>query len=93
MNPSGSDVAFTFAPVKKRILKVHSHYAFFFAICVKRKLHLTLHLTQQPIDATLQFDVNANAHANLDARVNGPLQVFAFASAFQEHVEFLSTSG
>ena len=38
---------------------VHSHYAFF-AICVK------------PIDAILQFDANANAHANFDASVNGP---------------------
>ena len=31
----------------------------------------SLHLTH-PIDAMLQFDTNANAHANVDARVNGP---------------------
>ena len=30
-----------------------------------------LHLLQHPIDAMLQFD--ANAHANVDASVNGPL--------------------
>ena len=30
----------------------------------------SLHLTQHPIDAMLQFDANANAHANVDASVN-----------------------
>ena len=33
----------------------------------------SLRLTQQPIDAMLQFDANGSAHANLDAGVNGPL--------------------
>ena len=32
----------------------------------------SLRLTQQPIDAMLQVDANANARANLDASVNGP---------------------
>ena len=32
-------------------------------------------MTQHPIDAMLQFDANANAQANVDARVNGPLDV------------------
>ena len=27
---------------------------------------------QHPIDTMLQFDANANAHANVDASVNGP---------------------
>ena len=29
---------------------------------------------QHPIDAMVQFDTNANAHANIDANVNGPLE-------------------
>ena len=33
----------------------------------------SLRLTQHPIDAMLQFDANANTHANVDASVNGPL--------------------
>ena len=32
----------------------------------------SLRLMQHPIDAMLQFD--ANAHANLDVSVNGPLE-------------------
>ena len=32
----------------------------------------SLHLTQHPIDAMLQYDANANARANVDASVNGP---------------------
>ena len=33
----------------------------------------SLRLTQDPIDVMLQFDANAQAHANVDASVNGPL--------------------
>ena len=33
----------------------------------------SLHLMQQ-LTNMLQFDANANAHANVDARVNGPLR-------------------
>ena len=32
----------------------------------------SLHLTQHPIDAMLQFDANTNANTNLDANVNEP---------------------
>ena len=38
-----------------------------FALSAKNSLRLTQH----PIEAMLQFD--ANAHANLDTSVNGPL--------------------
>ena len=59
-------------------VKVHSHSALFCIICVKRKdgfyTH-SLHLTQHPIDAMLQFDANANADANVDASVSGPLML------------------
>ena len=49
-------------------------FAFLFVICVKHKewVH-SLHLTQHPIEAMVQFDANTNAHANVDASVNGPL--------------------
>ena len=30
-------------------------------------------MTQHSIDAMLQFDANANEHANVDVSVNGPL--------------------
>ena len=59
-------------------IKVNSHYAFLFIICVKGKnVFLSLYLRQHPIDTMLQFDANANAHAdaNIDASVNGPLKV------------------
>ena len=56
---------------------MNSYYAFLFIICVKAKngFHL-LDFRQHPIDTMLQFDVNANAHAdaNIHASVNGPLK-------------------
>ena len=58
-------------------IKVNSHYAFLLIICVKAKngFH-SLYLRQHPIDTMLQFDANANAHAdaNINASVNGPLK-------------------
>ena len=57
-------------------LKVHSHYAFFafFASKAKNGFYThSLHLRQHPIDTMLQFDANANVHANVAASVNGPL--------------------
>ena len=59
-------------------VKVHSHYASFlqFASNAKNGFYiLSLHLTQHLIDAMLQFDTNTNAHANVDAGVNGPLKL------------------
>ena len=41
-------------------------------------------MTQHPIDAMLQFDANANAHTNVDARVNGPLEINDKAKAQKE---------
>ena len=35
-------------------------------------LHNLRHI-QHPIDAMLRFEAKANAHANVDASVNGPL--------------------
>ena len=35
----------------------------------------SLCLTQHTIDVMLQFDANANLQANVDASVNGPLEL------------------
>ena len=65
-----------FAIVPENYTSIHTihFFAILFVICVKRKERVlySLHFTQHPIDAMLQFDVTANAHANIDASVNGP---------------------
>ena len=47
---------------------------FFFCIFVGnlRQTQKNGFYTQHPIDVMLQFDANANAHADIDASVNGP---------------------
>ena len=47
------------------------HFCLYFASNAKNAFYThSLHLTQHPIDAMLQFD--ANAHANVDGNVTGP---------------------
>ena len=67
-------------------LKAHSYYAVFFCNLrqtqrmgsIPNGFHThSLRLTQHPIDVMLQFDANVNAHANLDAGVNGPLPKYS----------------
>ena len=59
-------------PIK---VKVHSHFAFLCIFLCNLMQTLRMGLTQHAIDVMLQFDANAHAHANIDASVNGPLQV------------------
>ena len=46
-----------------------------FASNAKHGFYTHSHLMQHPIDAMVQFDANANAHANLDASLNGTLVI------------------
>ena len=81
-------IACIFAYEECSQVKPHSHERQRFRVCLRlrqianivsmrmlRKMQRmgthSLHL-MHPIDAMLQFDANANAHANIDARVNGP---------------------
>ena len=66
-------------------LKVHSHYAFFafflqFEANTKNEFYTySLHLTQHPIGAMLQFDATATADADADADANANANANAHA--------------